>query len=252
MKIAILSDIHSNIFALEAVLDDAKRRGANHLFNLGDILYGPIAPKATYDLLRQHDFVTIRGNQDRQIYDATAGEISANPTMQFILDDLGGMQSEAVEWMRSLPFDHQFNDDIYLCHGTPADDLIYLLENVETGGPVLRSDMEIKALIEDQTSKIILCGHTHIPRTVAVSSGQTIINPGSIGLPAYEDDMPYLHAIETYSPMASYAILEKSSGGYAVSHIKVPYDYESASACAAKRGRSDRQHYLSTGRKLSQ
>ena len=51
MRIAVLSDIHSNVFALEAVINDAKQRGAEKMFNLGDIVYGPVAPKATYALL---------------------------------------------------------------------------------------------------------------------------------------------------------------------------------------------------------
>jgi putative phosphoesterase len=251
MQIAILSDIHSNVYALEAVIKDAQLRGVDCMFNLGDILYGPIAPKATFDLLQKHDFITISGNQDRQIYDATPQEIEANPTMQFILDDLGGeMHSPALNWMRSLPFDHQFDADIYLCHGTPKSDLIYLLENVTSGTPVLRGDAEILELIGDQRTKIILCGHTHIPRTVTLSTGQIIINPGSVGLPAYDDDMPNVHAMETYSPMASYAILEKKGNDTHVSHIKVPYDYDKAANDATSRGRDDWAHYLTTGRTL--
>ena len=251
MQIAILSDIHSNVYALEAVIADVKRRGVDHMLNLGDILYGPIAPKATFDLLQKHDFITIGGNQDRQIYDATDAEIAANPTIQFILDDLGGMYSPALNWMRGLPFDHQFDDNIYLCHGTPNSDLIYLLENVETGTPILRDDAGILDLIGDQRSKIILCGHTHIPRTVMLSTGQMIINPGSVGLPAYDDDMPTVHAMETFSPMASYAILERINSAYHVSHIKVTYDFNKAANDAKKRGRRDWTHYLSTGRSFS-
>ncbi len=251
MQIAILSDIHSNVYALDAVIKDAKHRGADCMFNLGDILYGPIAPQATFELLQKYDFTTIGGNQDRQIYDATAQEIKANPTMQFILDDLGGgMHSPALNWMRGLPFNHQFNADIYLCHGTPKSDLIYLLENVTSGTPTLRDDAEILELIGDQRTQIILCGHTHIPRTVMLSTGQMIINPGSVGLPAYEDDMPCVHAMETFSPMASYAILEKIDSDYRVNHIKVPYDFDKAAYDAQKRGRDDWAHYLTTGRTL--
>jgi hypothetical protein len=51
-----------------------------------------------------HDFVTIRGNQDRQIYEASHGQINANPTKQFVLNDLG---EEPLSWMKSLPFDNQ-------------------------------------------------------------------------------------------------------------------------------------------------
>lgn len=144
MRIAVLSDIHSNIFALEAVIRDAKKREAGVMLNLGDILYGPIAPRATYELLMQHQFVTIRGNQDRQTYEATNTEIDSNPTMQFILEDLG---DEPLAWMKALPFDIQLTDEVYLCHGTPTDDLVYLLENVESGFAKIRSNNEIVKLL---------------------------------------------------------------------------------------------------------
>ncbi|MGF1694037.1 metallophosphoesterase family protein, partial [Photobacterium kagoshimensis] len=81
-KFAILSDIHSNIFALEAVVKDARAKGFTDFVNLGDILYGPIAPRQTYEYLQSLGAITISGNQDRQIYEATEAEIESNPTMQ--------------------------------------------------------------------------------------------------------------------------------------------------------------------------
>ena len=169
MKIAALSDIHSNVFALEAVVCDAMQRGAELTLNLGDILYGPIAPRATFDLLREHEFVTIRGNQDRQICEATKEENDSNPTLQFILDDLG---EAPISWLKSLPVDRQIDDEVYLCHGTPTNDLVYLLENVETGHACLRSDSEIFELLSGQSSEIVICGHTHTPRTVVLNRCQ--------------------------------------------------------------------------------
>ena len=100
IKVAVFSDIHSNVWALEAVLSDAQQRQATHLVNLGDILYGPLAPRETYDLLQKNEITTIRGNQDRQIYQATEADIAANPTLQFILKELG---DEPLEWMQELP-----------------------------------------------------------------------------------------------------------------------------------------------------
>ena len=84
-KFAILSDIHSNIYALKAVVEDARLKGIDTFINLGDILYGPIAPKETYEYLLEQNFITISGNQDRQIYEASKSEIDSNPTMKFIL-----------------------------------------------------------------------------------------------------------------------------------------------------------------------
>ena len=124
--IAAISDIHSNVFALEAVLTDIKQRDIDQIVNLGDILYGPIAPKDTYALLmaQQNDIITIRGNQDRQIYEATTAEIGNNATMAFIIEDL---PKAAVKWLQNLPFDCHLSEDVYLCHGSPTDDMVYLL-----------------------------------------------------------------------------------------------------------------------------
>jgi len=247
MKFAVLSDIHSNVFALEAVLSDAKKHSVDLIVNLGDILYGPIAPKATYDLLMQHDIVTICGNQDRQIFEASAEEIASNPTMRFIIEDLG---IEPITWMKSLPFDKQLNDDVYLCHGTPDNDLIYLLEDVELGYARLRDDNEIIKHLAGQKSKLICCGHTHTPRTVSLSSGQIIVNPGSVGLQAYTDDEPNVHSMENFNAMASYSVIEKRAGIWSIKHINVPYDVKLAVVESIKRERMDWVHFLTTGRRV--
>ena len=252
--IAAISDIHSNVFALEAVLADIQHRNVDQIVNLGDILYGPIAPKATYDLLMTHQnkIVTIRGNQDRQIYEATEADIADNLTLDFIVKDL---PKNAIEWMRSLPFDCHLSEDIYLCHGSPTNDMIYLLEDITTGAPMVRDDAIILSLLSDIESKIIVCGHTHIPRTVTLSSGQLVINTGSVGYPAYEDDLPIVHKMQTYSPHANYVLIKcvetEQRKHWQTEHIKVTYDHEAAARLALKNGRKDWAFALKTGRVLS-
>ncbi|MEN6670220.1 metallophosphoesterase family protein [Psychrobacter sp. B38] len=252
--IAAISDIHSNVFALEAVLADIKQRNVDQIVNLGDILYGPIAPKATYDLLirYQKDIITIRGNQDRQIYEATTADIDDHSTLNFIVEDL---PKEAIGWMQALPFEYQLTDDIYLCHGTPTDDMVYLLEDVETGEPVMRSDAAILDLLNGMDSDVIVCGHTHIPRTVMLSTGQSIINTGSVGYPAYEDDLPMVHKMQTYSPHANYVLIHCTETAHGkrwqTEHVKVAYDHEAAARMALKNGRADWAFALRTGRVLS-
>lgn len=247
MRIAALSDIHSNVYALEAVLADIQQRGVDISVNLGDILYGPIAPRATYELLMENDLVTIRGNQDRQIYEATSDEIDSNPTMAFIINEL---DKEPIKWMSELPFSYQLNEKVFLCHGTPNDDLVYLLENIESGSAKVRPDKEIIELLNGQNSDVIVCGHTHTPRNVITSTGQLIVNPGSVGLPAYTDDEPLIHSMENYSPHASYSILEHNKGRWNVQQIKLAYDHEKAAKEAGKRDRDDWVHFLTTGRGL--
>ncbi|GAK82573.1 serine/threonine protein phosphatase [Vibrio ponticus] len=245
-KYAVLSDIHSNVYALSAVVNHAKSLGVERFINLGDILYGPIAPRATYNYLQSLDAITICGNQDRQIFQASGAEISANPTMQFILQDLG---EEPLSWMQSLPFDAHISADIYACHGTPSNDLIYLLENTEQGFPIMRSDSEIIELLAGKDASVILCGHTHISRCVELSNGQLVVNPGSVGMPAYTDDEPHLHSMENYSNKASYAVLNQSEqGDWNVSFHKVSYPVEQAVEQARLRERLDWVHFLTTGR----
>lgn len=247
MRIAAISDIHSNVYALDAVLSDIRKRCIDITVNLGDILYGPLAPGATFDLLMEHDLVTIRGNQDRQIYEATEAEIESNPTMQFIRHELG---EKPLQWMQQLPFSYHLNERVFLCHGTPVDDLTYLLEDVESGRAIVRSDDEILSLLNGQHSEVVICGHTHTPRAVHTSSNQLIVNPGSVGLPAYTDDEPVIHSMENFSPHATYAIVEHTKAGWSVQHIKVAYDYEKAAREAKKRNRQDWVHFLTTGRGL--
>ena len=245
---AILSDIHSNVYALRAVVEHAKHLGAEQFINLGDILYGPIAPKETFDYLQSLNAITICGNQDRQIYQASSLDIESNPTLKFIVQQLG---EEPLEWMKSLPFDEQISAEIYACHGTPTDDMVYLLEGASQGRTQLRSDDGILELLSGQNSPIVLCGHTHTPRCVRLSSGQLVINPGSVGMPAYTDDAPYLHSMENFSAHARYAMLTQNSDlQWEVAFHNVVYDVELAVEQALLRERKDWAHFLTTGRGL--
>lgn len=246
LRIALVADIHANVWALEAVLADIKKQRVDTMFNLGDILHGVLKPRATYErLLAAGDMLTIRGNQDREIFDATAEDRRKSPRLDYMIKDLG---DEPIEWLRTLPPTAIFEEEIFLCHGTPASDETYLLEDVSSGRPMIRPEAEILRLVKSTRHPVVVCGHTHIPRLVQLANGQMIVNPGSVGLPAYSDDSPVPHAMETYSPHASYAILTKRSGGWDVSFQKVAYDYEPASKCAASLGRNDWARQIATGR----
>jgi predicted phosphodiesterase len=240
-RIALLADIHANVWALEAVLADVRKQGVDVLWNLGDILHGALKPRATYDLLRSGAIaLTVRGNQDRELY-----EPNADPRVEWMIRDLG---PEPIEWLRGLPATAVFEDEVLLCHGSPASDLCYLLEDVTGGHPQVRDEEEIVRLLAGASQPVIVCGHTHIPRLVRLANGQTIVNPGSVGLAAYSDDAPVPHAMENYSPDASYVILEKTPSGWDATFRNVQYDTREASRTAAELGRSDWAHQIGTGR----
>jgi len=247
MKIAILSDIHSNVYALEAVIKDAKNKNVDVMLNLGDSFYGPIAPRATYDLLQENKFITVCGNQDREILEASLAQMDENKTLKYVYEDLG---EEVLYWIQALPFEKFVTDDVYMTHGTQHDDSVYLLEDISAGKPVLRNDKKILELIDDVESKFVLCGHSHTPRCVNLSSGQTVINPGSVGLQAYKDEYPCVHKIENFTTDASYIVLDIQNNEYNIELVKVAYDYEKAAIMAEKNGRKDWAYALRNGEVL--
>jgi len=247
MKIAILSDIHSNIYALEEVIKDAKSKNVDLFLNLGDSFYGPIAPKATYNMLIENKFINICGNQDREILEASLSQLDENKTLKYVYEDLG---EEVLYWIQALPFEKFVTEEIYITHGTQHDDSVYMLEDVSSGKPVLRNDKKIIELIDDVESKFVMCGHSHTPRCIKLSSGQIVINPGSVGLQAYKDEEPHVHKMENFTPDASYVILDVVDEEYNIELVKVPYDYEKAALKAEENGRADWAYAIRKGEVL--
>lgn len=242
-KIAILSDIHGNIAALEKVAADIETRQVDRVFNLGDHISGPLYPKETLQFLMKQDWVHISGNHDRQL--------THQPPQQHGDSDRyasGFLSSSDLEWLRALPASKVVEDKFLLFHGTPFSDTTYLLETVENGSARLATHAEIDQKLGGTAAQIMLCGHTHIPRIVETLQKSLIINPGSVGLPAYEDTTPEHHVMEAGSHHARYAILEHKNGKWQAELIAVDYDYQQAAAQARKNGRLDWEYSLQTGR----
>ena len=104
---------------------------------------------------------------------------------------------------------------------------------------------KIEVLLADIKQKIIICGHSHRPAIVETPD-RIIINPGSVGLPAYDDEKPIPHKIENYSPKARYCIIDLGRS-MMVDHVAVSYDYENAAVAAEIHKRDDWARWLRTG-----
>jgi predicted phosphodiesterase len=137
---------------------------------------------------------------------------------------------------------------ILVCHGTPSEDRTYFLEEVERGRIVRAPAAVIEARAAGAQQGLIVCGHSHQPGVHLLADGRLVVNPGSVGLQAYDDDHPSFHVVETGSPHARYALCERTRGGWNVSFRCVEYEHGQAAAAARRNGREDWARWLSTGR----
>jgi diadenosine tetraphosphatase ApaH/serine/threonine PP2A family protein phosphatase len=96
--------------------------------------------------------------------------------------------------------------------------------------------------------KMIFCGHTHVQKSVWLPDGKFIVNPGSVGLPAYSEEIPYPHCMESMTPHAKYLIASQINNSWFVEHILLPYNYEIAAQRAEQNGRNDYAFAIRYGR----
>ena len=216
-KIALFSDVHSNIAALEAVFEDIKFRNIEEIYCLGDLVgYSPF-PDAVIELIQKSRIPVIIGNHDEMIAFS-----EDNYGKKYIPEQYKSSGDQAVDWtiyntkkenkefLKTLHKELEIKLDNYkilLVHGSPNSNNEYLFTNRTEE---FLEDLLIKACVD-----VIIIGHTHIPYHRILSNNKHAINTGSVGKPHDGD------------PGASYVILEVIDKVLNVKLIKVPYDFES-------------------------
>jgi putative phosphoesterase len=244
MRIAVVADIHGNVRALRAVMDDIKTVSPDTVVNLGDCVSGPMEAAETCDVLISLAWTTIRGNHDRQLIDRPIAEMGGSDKAA-----AGELKNHHSGWLSALEPTAEV-EGLLLCHGTPDNDDKYLLETVEPDGRVrIATPAEISRRLGGANQKVVLCAHSHQPRVVALNDGRLVVNPGSVGLPAYIDAGPVKHAMEMGAPHARYAVLERRKSGepWRVSFRVVEYDWNAAAERAASKGREAWARWVKTG-----
>ncbi len=231
MKIAVISDIHGNLEALNAVVEDIKNEGCEKIFCLGDLAMAGPMPKETIDYVRNldkaFDFEIIQGNTDEMIAYAS-DEIyekikESLPVMgEAYKSDIYTVTEEQKEYLKNLPKQKEIEIGglkILLVHGSPR-------RNNEDIFP----DLDIKTveeMISSTDADLILCGHTHIPCGYQTTTNQTVINAGSVGRPF------------STSPKSCYCIIEIAQNNektFEAKHNLVEYDFEKSAKLIEKRG----------------
>ena len=243
MRLAVLSDIHGNLSALRAVLDDIARQNVDQIVNLGDSFSGPLDAAGTADLLAELNLPTVRGNHDRLLVDRPKSEMGNWEA--WVIDEI---TPATLDWCRTMPLTQEV-DGILLCHGTPqADDENWLDQRGSNARLIPRDLDEVRKRAEGVTHQLTLCGHTHTARSVRLPDGRRIVNPGSVGCPAYLDTRMEPHFIhQTGAPDARYAIVEARGEDVGVALLSVPYDATEMIQRARDKGGESWAHALETG-----
>lgn len=215
MKLAVISDIHGNLAALDAVLEDISHEGVDAVFNLGDIVSGPLDAVAVAERLMPMGLATVRGNHDRFIAEGRDEDWHVDALARSAL-------SEAQRaWLGNLPPTHSYEGVVLLTHGTPHSDSASWMD--DNGARLSREHIEEQAV--GQGHEVLLCGHTHQPRLIRLEDGRLVVNPGAVGLP-----------LNIGAPDARYAVIEKRRAGWQADLKSVAYDHEAAARRADAMG----------------
>jgi len=227
MKIAVMSDIHGNMEAIEAVIEDIEQEECEQILVLGDYaMAGPepdVAIDFFFDKLIDKKYKMIQGNTDKMLgnYSQTIYEDLKEkaPVMaEAIKNDYFLINPIQRNFLKDLPPQMELEIDgvkILLVHGSPRKNN----EDILPDTPML----EVEEMLEGTTANVILCGHTHIPCGFQTTKKQTVVNVGSVGRPF------------TDNAQACYLKLTITDGKCVFEHKFVHYNKERAALKLSKR-----------------
>jgi putative phosphoesterase len=191
MRVAVLCDIHGNLPALEAVLQDVRRAGPDRVVIGGDVLPGPM-PRECLDALLGLDIPVqfIHGNGDRESLAHLSGrEMTTVPEpfrgpVIWAAEQLGQKYRPILaSWPLSLRVDVPPLGVVFFCHSTPRNDVEIFTR--------LTPEEVLKPLFEGLGAQVVVCGHTHMQFDRMVGSVR-VVNAGSVGMPFGEPRADWL------------------------------------------------------------
>ncbi|MDL2205895.1 metallophosphatase family protein [Eubacteriales bacterium OttesenSCG-928-N13] len=212
MKIAVFSDIHSNLTAVQACLAYARHLGVEGYIFLGDLVTGGAGPSEVLGLIRscaeQSPCWFVRGNREELLLEHHQNPNDAwIPSSQYgsLLYSYQNMTQQDIEFLSSMPITQRVEIEgcppLRICHGSPSKLTDLLFPGTEHTEAVMRS-------IDEDT---ILVGHSHIQFRYE-SRGKQLLNPGAIGIPRF-------------SPVrAQFALIQAEQGRWAARMLNVDYD----------------------------
>ena len=188
MRIAIVSDVHGNLVALEAVLADLERDPPDLVVHGGDLALSGPQPEACVDRIRELGWVGVAGNTDEVLWLPPEQVKLPAASVAWTRERLG---PERVEWLHQLPLEWRQGDEIALVHATPGD----LWRAVPRDAP----DAELEAVFGPLRAAVAAYCHIHAPYVRRLDA-LTVANGGSVSIPLDGDPRPSYLVVEDGVP----------------------------------------------------
>lgn len=178
---AFLADVHGNLVALDAVLEELQRRTVTAIYVAGDLLLGGDAPAEVYKRLRQVDAHCVRGLSDNALVEVAPESLAPEDDQQRalaeqFLNTRTAIGELALKYLERLPEKLRIpmidGSEILMVHGSPADPSVEISHDFD--------DDEVLALIDGDPAEIIVCGATHVPCSRTLEEFR-LVNVGSVG-----------------------------------------------------------------------
>ncbi|GEM48433.1 metallophosphoesterase family protein [Deinococcus cellulosilyticus] len=208
MRIAVISDVHGNAFALEAVLRDLKAQSPDLIVNLGDQVHGKANPRKAFELQQELGATEVLGSAEPLL-------IGNDPLAEWLKTQLS---AESIQHLLNLPLTTTVLDgEILLCHGDLHSSSGHLLWSWQRGPYLTRGFQDLREHLCGVTARVILSGHTHREGMTAIDD-HLVINAGAVS-----------HQVDG-DPRARWVLLEKQRGRWLTDFRRVNYDQKEA-AC---------------------
>lgn len=234
MRVAVISDIHANLEALDSVIKDIRKRNVDKIICLGDIIAKGVHPKECIKIIKDSCDIVIQGNCDYYFsIEHTEINDKSEEEKQRIIWNQSLISSEDREYLLALPFCYEFymsGSLVRLFHATPNANNIPIinLDNVETKYKMF---LPSNNTVSKDVADVVIYGHIHHPYMDKIYN-KTLINVGSVGnsYDVIRNDKKDSNVLETTK--ANYLIIEGEYGSkqynsdISFQFIKVPYDID--------------------------
>lgn len=233
MKIAIISDIHGNLEAMQETLKDIRKRNVDKIICLGDIIAKGVHPKECISLVRENCDIVLQGNCDRHFSEEHNLEEFPLQEQERIKWNRSMIDKDDRDYLLSLPYSYEFymsGSLVRLFHATP-DKIDKIVLNVNSIQTKLEMFYPSKYTMSQTEADVVIYGHIHHPYMDKIYN-KTIINVGSVGnaFDVVRNPLKDSNVLETTK--ANYLIIEGEYGStkydsdISFQYVKVPYDID--------------------------